>query len=248
MGILRKLKHRMKKATKLTALEEKRKRNRARIKKTNILLLSVAIMFGISWLPLNIVNIVVDIFNPIEGPESDRWYRSIFAICHMIGMSSACSNPLLYGWLNDNFRKEFVDILSKCTPVSFFLGRTLTNMRAAHATNATGMDITEAEAAVLTAGPLSINSNLPGNSRVTSGLNGGSSHGGGGNNNNSGCNSPTSALGVHVKSLDDHPKAQSVTIITHDVVSITAIPVTNSLSVPSSKAPRKVLLEVHSRS
>lgn len=26
---------------------------------------------------------------------------------------SACSNPLLYGWLNDNFRKEFKEIL-KC--------------------------------------------------------------------------------------------------------------------------------------
>jgi len=24
----------------------------------------------------------------------------------------ACSNPLLYGWLNDNFRKEFNEILS----------------------------------------------------------------------------------------------------------------------------------------
>lgn len=25
--------------------------------------------------------------------------------------TTACSNPLLYGWLNDNFRKEFNEIL-----------------------------------------------------------------------------------------------------------------------------------------
>lgn len=31
----------------------------------------------------------------------------------MTGMSSACSNPLLYGWLNENFRKEFYDLLCK---------------------------------------------------------------------------------------------------------------------------------------
>lgn len=28
-----------------------------------------------------------------------------------MGMSSACSNPVLYGCLNDNFMKEFKDIL-----------------------------------------------------------------------------------------------------------------------------------------
>lgn len=34
-----------------------------------------------------------------------------YAICHMMGMSSACSNPVLYGWLNENFWKEFKDIM-----------------------------------------------------------------------------------------------------------------------------------------
>lgn len=32
----------------------------------------------------------------------------------MWGMSSACSNPFLYGWLNENFRKEFKEILGAC--------------------------------------------------------------------------------------------------------------------------------------
>lgn len=34
-----------------------------------------------------------------------------YAVCHMMGMSSACSNPVLYGCLNENFWKEFKDIL-----------------------------------------------------------------------------------------------------------------------------------------
>jgi hypothetical protein len=28
-----------------------------------------------------------------------------FFICHMFGISCACSNPVLYGFLNDNFAK-----------------------------------------------------------------------------------------------------------------------------------------------
>ena len=112
MGILRKLKHRMIRATKSTQLDEKKRRNKQRIRKTNALLFSVAIIFGISWLPLNILNIVVDLL----GIADSARFRIIFAVCHMIGMSSACSNPLLYGWLNDNFRKEFVDIFSTCSP------------------------------------------------------------------------------------------------------------------------------------
>ena len=28
-----------------------------------------------------------------------------FLVCHMIGVSSACTNPVLYGFLNENFLK-----------------------------------------------------------------------------------------------------------------------------------------------
>ena len=31
----------------------------------------------------------------------------ICATCHLFGMSSACANPFLYGWFNENFRGEF---------------------------------------------------------------------------------------------------------------------------------------------
>ncbi len=34
----------------------------------------------------------------------------LFICCHLLGMSSACINPVLYGYLNDNFRREFKEI------------------------------------------------------------------------------------------------------------------------------------------
>ena len=36
----------------------------------------------------------------------------IYATCHLFGMSSACVNPFLYGWFNENFRCEFKRIFA----------------------------------------------------------------------------------------------------------------------------------------
>lgn len=87
-----------------------------RLHRTNLLLMSIAVIFFISWLPLNIFNLVADM---CEGSCIDYTTESMvvaYAICHMMGMSSACSNPVLYGWLNENFFKEFRDMM--CSTVS----------------------------------------------------------------------------------------------------------------------------------
>ena len=42
-----------------------------------------------------------------------------FLICHMVGVSSACTNPILYGFLNDNFQK--VDKMSKIYLLVIFM-------------------------------------------------------------------------------------------------------------------------------
>ncbi|XP_049942765.1 neuropeptide F receptor-like [Schistocerca serialis cubense] len=89
-----------------------------RMRRTNALLYSIALIFCVSWLPLNIFNLVVDVWNPFSGSQA---MLVTYAVCHMMGMSSACSNPLLYGWLNDNFRKEFLEIaaaLCPCAPAA----------------------------------------------------------------------------------------------------------------------------------
>lgn len=79
------------------------------MRRTNCLLTSIAIIFGISWLPLNIFNLYSDVYLEKEALSQDLLV--LYAICHMMGMSSACTNPVLYGWLNENFKKEFREIL-----------------------------------------------------------------------------------------------------------------------------------------
>ena len=54
----------------------------------------------------------------IEGAEqhepslTNEQLCIIFAVCHATGMLSACANPIIYGFLNENFRREFVDIFN----------------------------------------------------------------------------------------------------------------------------------------
>jgi hypothetical protein len=67
---------------------------RFRVAVNSFLLLQIAVeMFPHAILPL------------IEGNET--W---IYAILHLFGLGNACINPFLYGYLNENFRKEYKNI------------------------------------------------------------------------------------------------------------------------------------------
>ncbi|CAG9569476.1 unnamed protein product [Danaus chrysippus] len=81
-------------------------------RKTPAILIAIAVTYVISWLPLNVFNLVADFSK--DAILDEKSMTITYAICHMFGMSSAVSNPLLYGWLNDNFRKEFEEILCCC--------------------------------------------------------------------------------------------------------------------------------------
>lgn len=110
--ICNKLKYRM--ANSSTRSSSRSRKKDGRMRRTNTLLVSIALIFCLSWLPLNLYNVVVDLHNPF-GDDTESMLI-VYSVCHMAGMSSACSNPLLYGWLNDNFRKEFLEIFALLCP------------------------------------------------------------------------------------------------------------------------------------
>ncbi|CAG0890425.1 unnamed protein product [Cyprideis torosa] len=90
----------------------RREREIQRIRRTNKLLSSITGMFCLSWLPLNVFNLLWDTMDLMADDKEGS--RTVFALCHMVGMSSACINPLLYGWLNENFQKEFRQVFRSC--------------------------------------------------------------------------------------------------------------------------------------
>ncbi|XP_023345656.1 neuropeptide F receptor, partial [Eurytemora carolleeae] len=86
---------------------KKRQEEEERAKRTNRMLIAMVIIFGTSWFPINLINLVGDLVNL----ECWEYYYFTFFICHVGAMSSTCYNPILYGWLNSSFRTEFSRIL-----------------------------------------------------------------------------------------------------------------------------------------
>jgi hypothetical protein len=100
-----------------SSLQNNSKRNAAnsqekrRHRKMNILLAFIAIIFAASWLPLNILNILSD--SNVTLIKPNHTFYVINAICILFAMSSAVSNPFLYGFLNENFKREYVKFFRK---------------------------------------------------------------------------------------------------------------------------------------
>lgn len=84
------------------------RRELSRNKRTMWILSSIAVVFALSWLPLTVFTLVVE-FQPHLIQSTDTLYKA-FAVVHMMAMSTTCTNPLLYGWLNTNFRRDISGI------------------------------------------------------------------------------------------------------------------------------------------
>nr|KAG5708340.1 hypothetical protein BaRGS_034371 [Batillaria attramentaria] len=96
------------------------RRKRRRHRKNVCLLVSMAGAFAVAWLPLHIVNALASIDYQIF---QDTNFPLIHAVCLLVAFSSVCLNPIIYGLLNSNFRR---DLRRLCTPSGRLQLHTLT--------------------------------------------------------------------------------------------------------------------------
>ncbi|XP_064630394.1 prolactin-releasing peptide receptor-like [Lineus longissimus] len=87
---------------------EKEEMEIRRKRRTNRMLIAMVAIFVGCWMPLNVVLLTQEAHPRIE---TWQWLKLIFFIAHIIAMSSAIYNPFLYAWMNENFRKEFKQVL-----------------------------------------------------------------------------------------------------------------------------------------
>lgn len=82
----------------------------------NIMLIALITAFAVCWLPLTIFNVVSD-WDQEALPICN--HNLLFSLCHLLAMSSTCINPIIYGFLNYNFRQEVREVLlhCRCSPV-----------------------------------------------------------------------------------------------------------------------------------
>lgn len=82
--------------------------DREKKKRTNRMLIAMVTIFIVCWLPVNIIHLIGDYF---ATASHSKYFNLCFFITHIVAMSSTCYNPFLYAWLNENFRKEFQQVL-----------------------------------------------------------------------------------------------------------------------------------------
>ncbi|KAF0027419.1 hypothetical protein F2P81_020160 [Scophthalmus maximus] len=80
-------------------------------RRINIMLVALITAFALCWLPLTIFNVLSD-WNQEALPICH--HNLLFSLCHLLAMSSTCINPIIYGFLNSNFRQEVREVLMHC--------------------------------------------------------------------------------------------------------------------------------------
>ncbi|XP_033003974.1 neuropeptide Y receptor type 4-2 [Lacerta agilis] len=81
------------------------------VKQINTLLALMVGAFAVCWLPLHVFN-SIDEWNYKIIPHCI--YELVFSLCHLVAMASACINPVIYGFLNKNFKKEVKALILGC--------------------------------------------------------------------------------------------------------------------------------------
>ncbi|XP_066263414.1 neuropeptide FF receptor 2-like [Branchiostoma lanceolatum] len=74
------------------------------------MLILVVVLFALSWLPYHLVILLVD-FKHFTNADIQSVYLYAYPVVHWLGYCNSTMNPILYGYCNRNFRKEFQALL-----------------------------------------------------------------------------------------------------------------------------------------
>ncbi|XP_022317050.2 substance-K receptor-like [Crassostrea virginica] len=87
---------------------------RAKVKVVKMLIVVVA-MFGICWMPLHILNVILN-FRPELSSRADDTIAAIYISAHWLAMANSFANPIIYSFTNSIFRNDLVALLYSCFP------------------------------------------------------------------------------------------------------------------------------------
>ncbi|GLD68583.1 neuropeptide Y receptor type 2-like protein, partial [Lates japonicus] len=81
-----------------------------RRRKTTKMLVTMVVVFAVSWLPFHAFQLATDIDSTVLDM---RDFHLLYTVFHVVAMCSTFANPLLYGWMNRNYRAAFLAVF-KC--------------------------------------------------------------------------------------------------------------------------------------
>ncbi|XP_072320023.1 neuropeptide Y receptor type 2-like [Eucyclogobius newberryi] len=78
-----------------------------RKQKTTKMLFTMVVVFAVSWLPFHAFQLAVDIDSSVLYMKD---FKLLFTAFHIVAMCSTFVNPILYGWMNKNYRTAFLSV------------------------------------------------------------------------------------------------------------------------------------------
>ena len=82
----------------------------SRRRRTQRIILAVTTIFVLAWLPLNVFTLISEFQPRFFKDLMGKYHDVTYGILRLFGGANAVANPLLYGYLNDNFKNEYLHI------------------------------------------------------------------------------------------------------------------------------------------
>ncbi|XP_061440319.1 pyroglutamylated RF-amide peptide receptor isoform X2 [Rhineura floridana] len=82
-------------------------------KRAIVMMVTVVVLFAICWAPFHVMHMMIEYSN-FEREYDDVTIKIIFGIVQIIGFSNSICNPIVYAFMNENFKKNFLSAICFC--------------------------------------------------------------------------------------------------------------------------------------
>ncbi|XP_020864015.1 pyroglutamylated RF-amide peptide receptor [Phascolarctos cinereus] len=82
-------------------------------KRAVIMMVMVVSLFTVCWAPFHVTHMMMEYSN-FEKEYDDVTIKMIFAVVQIIGFSNSICNPIIYAFLNENFKKNYLSAICFC--------------------------------------------------------------------------------------------------------------------------------------
>ncbi|XP_049615197.1 pyroglutamylated RF-amide peptide receptor [Syngnathus scovelli] len=99
----------------LNAMNDRERLKMARKKKRAVkMMIIIVLLFTICWAPFHTVHMLFE-YHDLENKLDDVTLNMTIAVVQAIGFFNSFNNPIVYAFMNENFKKSCISALSRCT-------------------------------------------------------------------------------------------------------------------------------------
>ncbi|KAM6401686.1 pyroglutamylated RF-amide peptide receptor [Pluvialis apricaria] len=82
-------------------------------KRAIVMMVTVVFLFAVCWAPFHVIHMMIEYSN-FEKKYDDVTVKMTFAIVQIIGFFNSICNPIVYAFMNENFKKNFLSAICFC--------------------------------------------------------------------------------------------------------------------------------------